>query len=679
MHWGLSISASVRRVEFPLSAKPETGSGGEARCSARPEKGLQVSVLAAALLLGAAAPAPPPAKPAEARPASAKAAGSRPAEEAKDAVPATVPARESAQGQERDPELEMLAQSLAASQRAAVEKETGGLARLPRYRLDLELDTKAKALKGREQIVLTLEEEFRELWLRVPANAAGGGDEEAGPPVSFVRVVAGGKEVTLEARDPGMYRLPLEPPLGPSRALVELEFRAEIPELEDVGADSTSGMLNQAMALLFGGRGGEDGRGVRSGAFGWSGASFNLAGFAPELARREAGIFDASPEPGIGEPRWGPLGNWVVSLVTPATMAVAGTGVELGATPEKDGRKRSTRVAAAVRGFALAAGDGWKEQKQTVGEVQVRALATPGHELQAKKLMDTAARSLKFFADKLGPYPWAQLDIVEAPLCGSVEAVSFPTLLLVSGLLTNPSTLDPRFAQAGDPSKIIDDVLELVTAHHVAHQWWGGVVGSDAAGRPALHEPVTSYGAYLYVEQRRGGAQSRRLIEEQMMRSYRLRRMLGQPDRAVDRPLAEYGGRLELEAILRGKGGLYYQKLRKLIGDKAFFAALRESVSQHRFKEVDSDAVLIGAAGAAPNQAQAALALHDRWMRQLHGDEDIGTSVDFENLGGGMKLDPASAKILQQAIRALGGNPAGSPPKVPAVSPKAPSKGKQGP
>ncbi|HEY3448062.1 MAG TPA: M1 family aminopeptidase [Myxococcales bacterium] len=627
----------------------------------------------AAALLSAAVPAPA-AKPADAKPAAAAAKPAKPAASAANAKAgekkdqaAPSPAKE------KDPELEMLAQSLIPSQRAAVEKETGGLAGLPRYRLDLELDPQAKVLKGREQIVLALKEEFNELWLRLPANA---GLEEGSRPVSIVRVVAGGKEVTLEARDPGMYRLPLEPPLAAGPALVEVEFRAEVPELKGVGSDSTSGMLDQAMALLSG-RGGEE-RGARHGTFGWSATSFNLAGFAPELARREAGVFDASPEPGIGEPRWGPLGNWVVSLVTPTTMAVAGTGVELGSTPEKDGRKRSTRVAAAVRGFALVAADGWNEQKQAVGEVQVRALAAPGHDLQARKLMDTAARALKFFTEKLGPYPWAQLDVVEAPLTGSIEAVSFPTLLLVSGLLTSPAKLDPRFAQAGDPTKIVDDVLELVAAHHVAHQWWGGVVGSDGAGRPALHEPVTSYGAYLYVEQRRGGEQSRRLIEEQMMRSYRLRRTLGHPDLSVDRPLIEVGGRLELEGILRGKGGLYYQKLRKLIGDKAFFAALRESVARNRFKDIDSDAVLIGAAGAAPNQAQAALALHDRWMRQLHGDEDIGASLDFENLGGGMKVDPATAKMLQQMIRAIGGNTSGPPPAVPAVNPKAPPPGQGG-
>ena len=633
--------------------------------------------VAVAVLLSAAAPAtsapsptPAPAAPAPA-PAKAEAAPATPAAKDPAGAKAAGNPKDSAPAKEKDPELQMLEQSLAPSQRAAVEKETGGLAKLPRYRLDLDLDPKAKTLRGREQIALDAKAPLREVWLRLPANAAPGETN----PVSLVRVAVGGKEVAAEARDPGMYRLSLEPPLPAGPALLEVEFRGELPELKDVGADSTSGMLGQAMSMLTGQAGEE--RGSNHGAFGWYGTSYNLAGFAPELARQEAGVFDGTPEPGIGEPRWGPLGNWVVSLVAPATVAVACTGVELGSTPEPDGRKRSTRVAAAVRGFALVAGDGWQEQKQAVGEVQVRALAAPGHELQAKKLLDTAARALKFFAEKLGPYPWAQLDVVEAPLTGSMEAISFPTLVLVSGLLTEPGKLDPRFAQAGDPGAIIDDVLELVAAHHVAHQWWRGVVGSDGAGRPALDEPVTSYAAYLYVEQRRGGAQSRRLVEEQMKRAYRLRRTLGNPDLAVDRPLAEYGGRLELEAILRGKGGLYYQALRKLVGDKAFFAALKASVAQNRFKEIDSDAVLIAVAGVAPNQAEAALKLYDRWMRQLHGDQDIGAQLDFNNLGGGMQVDPATAKMLQQMLQAIGGG-GGLAPPAPAVPAKNPTPSPQG-
>jgi hypothetical protein len=546
--------------------------------------------------------------------------------------------------------MTMLATSLVATQKAAVDSAVGSLASLPRYRLEIELDPEGKTVKGREQIALTLKEPAREIWLRVPANAAFL-DRGSGPPVNLSASV-NGKAVAFEGKDPGIYRLPFDAEVPAGSVLVEVTFHATVPELRNVGADALGGMTSQAMALMTGsaGEGGTD-----FGAFGFWEKSFNLIGFAPEIARRDAGIFDNSPEAGMGEPRWGSLGNWVVSLVAPASLVVAGTGVEVGSTPEPDGRKRTTRVAAAVRGFALLAGEGLQEQKTTAGEVKVRVLASAAHAYQAKKLLDTAARAMRFMSEKAGPYPWTELDLVDAPLTNATEAVSFPTVILASGLLTDPGKLPPQFAQAGDPAVMVDSVLELATAHHVAHQWFKGVVGADDRGRPVLDEPIAAYAGYLYVEQRRGGAQAEKLVEEQMKRAYRLYRTLGRPDQPVDRPLNELSGRLEFEALMRGKGALFFHKLRKLVGDRAFYAAMKEAVVKSRFKEVDTDPVLLAVAGTSPNHADAALKLYDRFMRQTHGDDDIGTELDLNNLGAGMQIDPTTMKMLQQFLKTFGG------------------------
>jgi hypothetical protein len=208
-------------------------------------------------------------------------------------------------------------------------------------------------------------------------------------------------------------------------------------------------------------------------------------------------------------------------------------------------------------------------------------------------------------------------------------------------------------------------------AHHVAHQWWKGVVGSDNRGRPALDEPLTSYAAILYVEQRRGAGAAQKLVEEQLRRAYRLYRTLGKADAAVDRPLNEYEGRMEVEALLRGKGGTYYAKARKLVGDKAFFAALKQSVAHNRFKDVDTDPWLIAVAGAAPDQAEAALKLYERFMRQKKGDEDIGAQLDAAAFDvPGMQVDPATLQIVRQMLKSFSGST--TPDPVPVAPPTQP-------
>ncbi len=593
------------------------------------------------------------------------------------AAPAAVPPAP-APAAAPDPELQVLATSLAPSQRAAVEKAlekaVGGLGALPRYRVDVELDVDTRVLKAREQIAWRLPERMTELWLRIPANAPHLQREAPDGPLKAVvvdRVICDGKEVLLGSQENGVYRVVFPEPRE-GEVLLELELHSEVPELQGVSTDATSGMASQAMTLLMGG--GEQGK-TDYGAFGWSGGTFNLGGVFPELTRREAGVFDISPEAGVGEPRWGALGNWVVSVVAPPGLQVAGTGVEVGQTPEKDGRRRTTRVAAAVRGFGLVAGVGYEEQKATAGEVKLRVLAPVGHALQAKKMLYTAAGALKHYAEHVGPYPWASLELVEAPLTDSMEAISFPTFVMASGLLGSMGHVPPQLTGGADPAAMVDPVLELVIAHQVAHQWWRGVVGSDGRGRPVLDEPVAAYAAILYVTKRRGAAHAEKQVEEQLRQPFRLLRTLGHPDAAADRPISEYSGRLEFEAILKGKGGLFHHKLRQLLGDKTYFAALKASVAHNAFKEVDSDPVLLAAASLAPNKAQAALKLYDRWTRQTKGDQDIGAQLDFGAAlaGQGMQIDPASMKLLQQMMQQLGGvmGGGGQPPPAPPPGQKS--------
>jgi hypothetical protein len=185
-----------------------------------------------------------------------------------------------------------------------------------------------------------------------------------------------------------------------------------------------------------------------------------------------------------------------------------------------------------------------------------------------------------------------------------------------------------------------------------------------------LDEPLASYAAILYVEQRRGAGAAQKLVDEQFKRSYRLRRTMGGVDDSVDRPMNEYKSRLEVEAILRGKGGMYFLRLRKLLGDKAFFAALKQSAGANRFKDVDSDAVLLAAAGVAPAQADAALKLYERFMRQKKGDEDVGGELATSDFNmPGMQIDPASTQILQQFLRSMGGGPVPAPAPTPPAPP----------
>ncbi len=425
-------------------------------------------------------------------------------------------------------------------------------------------------------------------------------------------------------------------------------------------------LMQQAFALLGGlGAGGDPL--TDFGAFGRLDRTFNLAGFFPEIVRSEAGVPDAGGEPGRGDPRWGPLANYTVSLVAPFSMQVAGTGTQIGETPEKDGGKRTTRVAAAVRGVALVVGEGFTEQKATAGKVRVRVVAPKAQAGQAAKMLDLARRAVEHYSSIFGPYPWADLELAAAPLTGGVEALAFPGLILASGLLSDPRTSATMQMFVPNPQKTTDGVLEMSVAHQVAHQWWRGIVGSDFRTRPALEEPLATYSALLYVEKRRGKQAAAQLSKVQVRDAYRTFRMLGGADQAVDRPLDEFRGRSEMLGLLNGKGALYYERLRKLLGDKAFFAALRRYYKESRFEEASSDGVLLATASVAPAKAQAALSLYERFMRGKFGDEDCGRPPSLAEMMGaqGMQVDPATSSLLNQLGAALGGGATVDQPPAP--------------
>jgi hypothetical protein len=218
----------------------------------------------------------------------------------------------------------------------------------------------------------------------------------------------------------------------------------------------------------------------------------------------------------------------------------------------------------------------------------------------------------------------------------------------------------------------------MVIAHQVAHQWWRGVVGSNSRERPVLDEPLATYSALLYIEMRRGKKAANELLRSQVRDAYNLYRMLGGRDASVDRPIGDFGGRAEIVGLLNGKGALYYDRLRKLAGDKLFFVALRRHYKDNFFGEISSDGVLLATAAVAPAKAQAALELYERYMRQLHGDEDVGGPRNFADAlqQSGMQVDPATKALLEQLGAAFGG----AMPVAPAApAPAKPPPGGTGP
>jgi hypothetical protein len=114
--------------------------------------------------------------------------------------------------------------------------------------------------------------------------------------------------------------------------------------------------------------------------------------------------------------------------------------------------------------------------------------------------------------------------------------------------------------------------------------------------------------------------------------------MLGVADAPVDLATNKYSSPMQYGAIVYGKGALFYDALRKLIGDEAFFAALREYYAEYNGKLAPKDSLRGIMETRAPRKREEIGNLYGRWIESTHGDEDIagGKVAGVEDLLGGL-------------------------------------------
>lgn len=491
-----------------------------------------------------------------------------------------------------DAELKVLRSSIRKSELQAVEAGVGGLAKLPSVRVDARLETKSSRIEGDVQLSIDAGQAAAGLDLCVRADRRG---------LSYVRgeVVAlktarvRGKPVEIVRTSPGRYRVPpLEAGDAPTVEL-HIPFVANLVHLARPQGKFSRGFLGRY----------DD--------------QFLLTAFHPEPCTE---ALDAGPAPWATEPDWGPLANYVVSLVVPAGYTVVGSGISLGEVPAADGSLRFTRVGAAMRGFALAAFRGHRTLRRTSAGVALAAAVAADDEKTGRSLLDVAGQALTALGRDLGPYPWRALEMVVLPAfspcfafpgfiaCGEEGASGFTTL--VDHAFTLSVSKNGRAA------------LDYQLGHAIAHQWLGGIIGSDTHSHPELDEPLATYLALLFSVRHLKGRHG--LIEKAFHEvPYSLLRQESGEDAAAARPLSAYQSRKELVALLHAKGGLYHRALRQTVGVTAWHAAVRRYAREERFNRVSTDGVFDRIRASAPAKADALDALRARHLFGLHGDADL--------------------------------------------------------
>lgn len=202
-------------------------------------------------------------------------------------------------------------------------------------------------------------------------------------------------------------------------------------------------------------------------------------------------------------------------------------------------------------------------------DVKLEVYYHPTHGFNVPNMIASSKASLDYFSREFSPYQYRQFRILEFPRYQTF-AQSFPNTIPYSEAIG-------FVADLRDEKRI--DYVFYVTAHEMAHQWWGHqVVGANMQGAAILVETLAQYSALMVMEEAFGEEKMRRFLKYEL-----------------DNYLQSRGGELIEEMPINkveNQGYIHYRKgslvmyaLKDAIGEDKVNLALRNLIAKWAFKD----------------------------------------------------------------------------------------------
>jgi hypothetical protein len=456
-----------------------------------------------------------------------------------------------------------------------------------------------------------------------------------------------------------LLRVNLREPVAAGAATdIEIAFTGVVPEIDPDETSLPSHVIQQLGAAL---RDTRETRRARDTNFRARGVM--VLGMAyPVLAVRNGDEWQREVRPTVGDPLHTEVADYEVTIRAPADVALFTSGEASGAgaaTGAADGAKLSSRTFAGtnLRNFAILAGRGLHSAERSVGGVRVRSIWTTEHEKIGRRVLDTAAEAVRVFTARYGALPLASVSVAEAPLVAGLGSAEFAGISVIASAFyvdfDSPAVRNlPELVR--EQRQSVEDSLEFATAHMLAHQWWGMLVGNSPERAPVLDEALAHWSALVYYRETHGAARAQAARDDQLRGVYEIYRTFGGEDMPALRPARDYRNSFQYAAIVSVKGALMYDALVKLLGEERVFTALRRYAEANRHEIAELDDLRGAFVAEAPVAARRAVTrTFDRWLSERHGDEDI--APPNPQLAAALGLTPEPAKAGERnALSRLG-------------------------
>ena len=208
-------------------------------------------------------------------------------------------------------------------------------------------------------------------------------------------------------------------------------------------------------------------------------------------------------------------------------------------------------------------------KKETYKGVEIAVYYHKEHYWNVQRMIESSKDSLDYFTQAFGPYQHKQLRIIEFPGYRSF-AQSFAN--------TVPYSENIGFISDLRDKKEIDPVY-YVTAHEIAHQWFGHQLNAaNVQGSAVLTESLSQYAALMVMEKKYGEQKIRKFLTFELD-SY----LRGRANEYLEEmPLL----RAENQPyIYYRKGAIVMMALRERIGEQNMNKALKGLIAKFKFSE----------------------------------------------------------------------------------------------
>ena len=279
--------------------------------------------------------------------------------------------------------------------------------------------------------------------------------------------------------------------------------------------------------------------------------------FYPLVPRlTEGGEWQTMPAPFGGDTTNSDTALYWWRVTAPADLTIVGTGTVV-ETRSSSLTQTLTLITGPVRDLALVVGPLELTQREVDG-ITVNAYLLDEHAEFTDRMLDYTVGQIETLQAAVGSYPFAELDVVDAP--GAFGGIEYPGTIFIG-------VVDDR------------DFFKYATVHEVGHQWFYSLIGDDQLLEPWLDEAAATYTEVLYEEEVHG----QRAAQDLLSYFWDDVESSDAPGLPIGLPVGDYPSGSDYGTIVYSKGALFFDALRREMGDRIFFRFLKDYYAAYRY------------------------------------------------------------------------------------------------